>query len=291
MTKLKYINLVMGKEVSDVEKFALWKILEDGGDKDIQHAINTVAGTVLVREDGFFGPGTLKALLKVGVSPVLSVMLYKETFNAPSATGNINSNKHSDSKKEGIMNYLARWEGTTLHWNRRETDMTTPYGIYRKSFPKAKIFKYIDKLSKKYLGKTIRKRNLVDLNKFNKSITNSEKDKIRDMAYDFYMDTFMNDKVNGYLNPKEALTFFSLSVNGGLGRGAKALQSALGTVVDGKIGKGTLKALKTAKTAGRDLNNGMLTYMENFYRYLVRKNPKKYRVNLKGWLNRLNGLR
>jgi lysozyme family protein len=184
------------------------------------------------------------------------------------------------------MSYLGRYEGTVVHWNKTESSYTSPYGVYKKLFPKASVIKYIDKRAEE-LGINLRRRNTRELARFNRLLTAKDKQIIRDLAYEFMMSHFVDKRVEPYLSPKETLTFFSLSVNGGASRGRKALQSAIGVKVDGKIGKRTLSKLKEYKG---DLNRGMLSYMKNFYLSLIRRNPSKYAIYKNGWMNRLKGL-
>ncbi len=80
---------------------------------------------------------------------------------------------------------------------------------------------------------------------------------------------------------------FDIAVNNGLGQSAKMLQFAVGTKVDGWVGKLTLAAAQKAGTPGL---LRLLNRREDFYRALVKEKPKMKKW-LKGWVNRNNDLR
>jgi len=216
-------------------------------------------------------------------TPVASTVLSKKTpvnnTNYTPTGGNINGGKNR------IMNYLAKAEGTTVHKNRNEPAITLPYGIYTKDWKNTKL--------EKYLKKTTGVSNLrTNMGEVNNVITTSPmvKKTVRDLAYDFYVKHFMDERVNKELNPSEQLIFFSNSVNGGMGRGVKSLQSAVGSTIDGGIGPNTISKIKEAKSKGVDIARGMLSYMQGYYNRLIRNNPGKYAINKNGWNNRLKNL-
>lgn len=84
------------------------------------------------------------------------------------------------------------------------------------------------------------------------------------------------------------LVQFDTAVNMGPGRAVRFLQAAVGCTVDGGFGPNTLRAVD-----GCDLGATLVAYCnerEAYYRRLAERNPK-FKVFLKGWLNRLNALR
>lgn len=90
------------------------------------------------------------------------------------------------------------------------------------------------------------------------------------------------------LQRKLDLVQFDTAVNMGPGRAVRFLQSALGCGVDGKFGPVTRAAAEAC-----DLGSTIIAYCdrrEDYYNGLARKNPK-FKVFLKGWMNRLNALR
>ena len=194
---------------------------------------------------------------------------------------------------ESIMNYLAKAEGDYIHFNKGEKDITSAYGIYRYSFPNAEIFKFYESLG---LGDlrypTVRGKV--------REVIQSDPDlyaKERQLAFDFYIEHFIDPNVVRLLDDKTELTFFSIAVNGGRKRGAKALQSAIRKlgykiVVDGIVGARTLTALEDAiqRYGNAPINAGMITYMRGFYERLIKRNPDKYARYTRGWENRMRGL-
>lgn len=196
--------------------------------------------------------------------------------------------KDAGSNKDVIMDYLKKAEGDTLHWNRGESNMTSPYGIYRKSFPHAKIFNTIDLVAKKN-GLNIK--TSAGRIKFNKILHNDAKlyTKLRNEAWELYSAKFMNKNIINLLGKKSALTFFSIAVNGGMGRAAKILQASIGARVDGAIGQSTIKTLKEYGAKNKDdiLNQSMLDGMQKFYNKLIARNYNKYGRFKRGWTHRL----
>ena len=272
------------------------KMLDDDEDKLIQLALKSIDEDIFV--DGIFGPATARKLLVVDEDLLLD-KLYQIVFLSKVIIGDDNKKQQitKPNNKEYLMGYLASAEGTKIHFNRTEETYTTAYGIYKKSFPNSKPIKYVDKLYRKY-GLDPNNRQHAKI--INGKMTIDEKRELYDLAYEFYMEYFMDHRVNRILEAKgfkkSHLTLFSLNVNGGMRRGAKALQYALDklgtpTKVDGKIGSGTLAALSHVDEADDCiLNKYMIEYMRKFYARLILKNPKKFARYKRGWNNRLNKL-
>lgn len=263
-------------------------LVEDNKGKEIQEALRDLGADITV--DGIVGYYTIKAILSVDEDKLAKAIIDLSDKHIYGSQRNADK-YNSISPKDRIMNYLARYEGTIIHWNRTETNMTTPYGIYRKSFPNAVIFKYIDALSVKYTGRVIRRRDLRQIGKLNNSLTRNERRRIKDMAWDFYLNNFMNPEVTDMLDGKEGMSFFSISVNGGRGRGIKSLYSATKLKLKNRVSDVLLNKISELKRKHISLNDGMLDYMLNFYKYLIRKNPNKYGRYRNGWFSRLKGLR
>jgi len=206
--------------------------------------------------------------------------------NTSSTNSNTSSTNSNTSTDKDLFNYLLQAEGKDIHWNKTEKGFTTPLGVYSHLFPNAEPVKYTKQLAKKY-GINLNNRDPNELSRFNKMLNNEEKQTLYKKSYDFLVNKFMDKKVTQYLTPEEKLVYFSLAVNGGKTRGNKAIQSALGLKTSGKIDNTTIDALKNRK---RNLNSGMLTYMQGFYNTLVNKNPSKYGLYANGWHNRLTTL-
>ena len=88
-----------------------------------------------------------------------------------------------------------------------------------------------------------------------------------------------------------AIAVFDYAVNSGVRRAIRELQRVVGTTADGWWGPKTEAAVKTflLLRGERRLTTAYLYRRERFFRYLARK--RRFKVFLKGWLNRLNSLR
>jgi len=258
-------------------------LVEDDKDIIIQKALNILKPDSVV-EDGVIGYNTVKAIINsdedIFANAIIEYTLGKGIITDTPKSG-----------KEKIMGYLGAYEGLIVHWNKGETDITTPYGVYGKSFPNSKPILYVQKLAVKHTGHKITKRNLRRIALLNSRITRSEKLKIKNLCWEFYLENFMDKRVIPLLDAKSNLSYFSCSVNGGRGRGAKVLQQAVSVKPDGEIGNVTLRAIRTAKRRNVDINKGILDAMLRFYKYLIRINPIKFRRFRKGWFARIAGLR
>ena len=82
---------------------------------------------------------------------------------------------------------------------------------------------------------------------------------------------------------------FDLAVNGGVGRGAKMLQTVVGVNADGAIGPATLAALAALKDDPKVPIGKMSQYKESFYKAIVAAKPDQEKF-LKGWLNRIQSV-
>lgn len=281
--KNKYVEYIKSNYDS-ILAFTLDIFIKSALIDELQRGLNRRGANLTV--DGILGFKTIIESAKYSVDELLKIVeneTTKESIKEKRVT--------NDDVKMTVMNFLAQWESTRFHYNRGEKSYTTPYGVYKYANRKAPIIIYSDSLFKKY---RLNPNSRSDCKRINSFLTDEEKIKIREMAWEFYKEKYMHPKVRDILLrvrwKKSFLTYVSNSVNGGLGRGAKALQSALGIKVDGAIGNGTISALNSYIKRGRDstLNRGMLEYMRNFYRNLARR-PKFARF-LKGWLRRLDAL-
>jgi lysozyme family protein len=82
---------------------------------------------------------------------------------------------------------------------------------------------------------------------------------------------------------------FDLAVNGGVGRGARMLQTAAGVNPDGAIGPATLAALTAIKDEPKVMIKKMSAYKIAFYKAIVASKPDQEKF-LKGWLNRVEAV-
>jgi len=255
------------------------KLMDRGEEKLLQQACVNAGVNTLV--DGIVGPMTIRAISMCDPSRLLSeigALLVENKETNEYAVEN-------DNLKDVIMKYLATAEGLHLHWNSNEKGFTTMYGVYAYSFPRAEPVRLANAYAVENGFRNITKSNV---HKVDASLTLEQRRALKDAIFRFYTRNFMNEEVNEYLGNKSALSFFSNSVNGGMGRGYKSLQSALRVSADGKFGKGSFRALKSFDGSDDQLNAGILGYMYNFYVRLAKK--LKFKRYFKGWVNRLVGL-
>jgi len=249
---------------------------------ELQEHLNKTENSSLIT-DGIFGISTMLILgqaidkNKNYLSEFVSTMMEDKT---DTPTDRI------ELLRQPLMNFLAEVEGTTIHINgKTESQFTTPYGVYSLYFPKSKPVIYVNSLFKKY---SLNKKNKSDIRRINDFLTNDEKMKIQDLCWEFYKENFMSKGIITLLNDMTSISYLSISINGGKGRGIKAIQSAIGATVDGKVGKQTLTLLsKNIESNGyKQLNFNMLEYMILFYANLIKK-KRKFFVYRNGWYNRL----
>lgn len=199
-----------------------------------------------------------------------------------------------------IMEYLKIWEGDYIHYNRGEKSITSAYGIYKYENPKAQIFRWYKQLRKQHgIGSLKYKENRKILNHVIASDKNL-REMQKDLAFNFYSKNYINSKVAYMLPSYATLTYFSISVNGGIRRGNKAIQYAISRYggkkiqIDGKIGQKTLEALYRITNAkyfnGKKFNNLMARYLKRYYKKLINNNPQKYKRYARGWYRRADAL-
>lgn len=258
-------------------------LIEDDLGLLIQEAVNMHSKDYLTA-DGIVGYNTIKAILSID-EDVFAKTLMELRFDKN------HKRFEQPNGEETIMSYLGRYEGTVIHWNRNETSITTPYGVYGKAFPNSKPIKYAQELAKKYAGKHITRRNLRQIALVNRNMSNGEKRKMRKLCWDFYKRNFMNPKVIALLDNKSNLSWFSCCVNAGKVRGAKVLQEAVHANTDGKIGNATIAKIKKAKASNMNINHGILDAMLKFYKLLISINPAEFGVFKNGWFSRILALR
>jgi hypothetical protein len=247
---------------------------------ELQEHLNNTEGAKLVA-DGIFGLMTMSILDKaIHKDPRYLNKFVEEMVGVQTTSDPI------ESLRQPLMNFLADAEGTVVHMNdKTESKFTTPYGVYAKVFPKSKPVLYVYSLFKKYNLNPNSKRDIV---KINYRLTTEEKLKIQDLCWEFYKEHFMHKGILILLNEMTSISYLSIAINGGKRRGNKAIQSAIGVKVDGKIGKQTLTRLHSVveTTDMKNINFGMLEYMILFYARLIHKHKKFFRYR-NGWYNRL----
>nr|DAX81678.1 MAG TPA: hypothetical protein [Bacteriophage sp.] len=208
-----------------------------------------------------------------------------------------------------LMNYLEKAEGTTVHRNSTESDITSPYGIYKSAHPTAQIFTFIDQIAKEAgIFKSSQQWTQNDLNLINQNIQRTNKlPQIRSLAesfYDKYTQGLPLDKIPELCQ----VTVFSLYTNSSL-NASKAIQMACNSFIknyslqiaslveDGALGRSSISALENInRCIGINTDRALyfetliLLHMSKLYATLAVANPDKYLIYLKGWNNRLETL-
>lgn len=198
-------------------------------------------------------------------------------------------------KVQELIDYLAIAEGSSIHRNKTEKDVTAFYGVYRLYNKKFEGWWWLDDVANEN-GFADYRTNRTSMKALSKLI---HKDPILWNAYQaistmFHRRNMTKMKLNKFPSSKTALTFFSLVTNAGKKRAVKTMQRALTeigipTTDDGAFGPGTARNLGKVKDAEK-LNKLILKHMQKFYDYLTTSNPKKYGIYAKGWKNRLKAL-
>ena len=162
------------------------------------------------------------------------------------------------SFEKALNKVLSLEGGLTIHKNKTEQDITYA-GIYRKAHPNWEGWNYIDEgLEPPFeLVKNFYYEN------FYKPLEVIENEKIRDLLFEF-------------------------AVNASLKTAIKLMQKVLGAKPDGIIGNETLSKLNQYlqdHTEEQFIKDYTLARIA-FYTGLANKNPKRYGVYLRGWINR-----
>ena len=194
-----------------------------------------------------------------------------------------------------VLDYLNVAEGSTLHYNSGELDITAPYGIYRHAHPDAKIFKYIDEVA---LTIGITSASSHWTNAVVTSVDNRlDSAMIRELACEFYEDYLSGAHLelfpeeckvammSMYTNsPKLAWkavqrTLIALNKSGKLGVRPEQLSK-----VDGSFGSKTSVALKLVKEQVDPMYLETMMLFKMLCEYVELGNAKY----LNGWKNRMD---
>lgn len=194
---------------------------------------------------------------------------------------------------ELFVKKLSNVEGTIVHRNKNEKDITSPYGIYRYTQPKASIFNYIDQVANE-IGITNPSTiwSSEDIDRVNKSL---DSDKVFELAVDFYK-TFTPLDLDS-IDINIAYAYFNIYTNS-----PKCANSAMQSTcnkfgeslkVDGIIGK--MSKLSIENVLNSDINTKEFLYLfllacKDYYINITVSSPNNYIQYLKGWNNRVNAL-
>ena len=162
------------------------------------------------------------------------------------------------SFEKALQKVLQLEGGLTLHKNPTE-QAETYAGIYRKAHPNWQGWNYIDKdLTPPFeLVETFYYEN------FYKPFEKIQNETIRDLLFEF-------------------------AVNASVRTAVKLLQKVVGAEPDGILGEKTLQKLNEYLTekSEEDFIKDFTLARIAFYTNLANKNPKKYGIYLRGWINR-----
>jgi len=156
--------------------------------------------------------------------------------------------------KEVLQKVLELEGGLKLH--RNPTEQAETYaGIYRKAHPEWEGWRYIDK---------------GEMPPF-------------ELVEKFYYENFYKP-FEGIESEKIKDILFETAVNVGVKQAVKLAQRVLGVKTDGILGPKTLSALNSVNPEEfiKDFTLARIA----FYTALANKNPKRYALYLRGWINR-----
>lgn len=209
-----------------------------------------------------------------------------------------------------LMKYLAKAEGTDIHYNDKEHDITAMYGIYRHAHSKAKIFEEIDYLAYK-LG--IRQKSYnwqkKELDTINNFINKDEElvKKFLNLAIEFYKSYLRLARLEMF--HKDCIVAMASMYTNSPKLAWRSVQYAINTMQnmnfinykniaeDGIAGQNTINGLEkclyacnTKENLGLLFESYMLLGMCTEYSKLIKSNPNKYMKYSFGWDNRMKEL-
>lgn len=203
-----------------------------------------------------------------------------------------------------ILEYLYKAEGTEIHYNSTEEDITSPGGIYRLEHPNAEIFEYIDYVA----GELDIQKPSSEFSDDEIAMINSKLDRptVDRLVLQFYNEFNKGAHLDMFTENIQ-LAMFSLYTNSPL-NAWKSVQSAINKFVsngiisyklqnvDGYPGSVTFDGLEAVKDVADGtvlellFESYMLLEMSKIYAKLAVSNPSKYIKYLNGWNNRLEVL-
>lgn len=203
---------------------------------------------------------------------------------------------------EEILKYLGTTEGTEIHYNLYEKDITSAGGIYRYTHPDANVFKIIDRIALElgivYASKDWTKIVISRVNEYIEDNKNVQ-DEIHKAVAEFYEEYLRGARLWRF--PKECqVAMMSMYTNSPKGAWMSVQNSIIHlvksnqvgllmseiSIADGLYGNKTKRALEyvTDKVDPMYLETLMLF---NMLQYYVKLNNPTY---IKGWMNRLDKL-
>lgn len=210
-----------------------------------------------------------------------------------------------------LLEYLSKEEGLDFHRNSKESDITSPYGIYKAVHDNAGVFKYLSQLAISLnVPRLSSEWNQSHLRTVNDFINSSKivKQEIKQLIADFYTEYYKGANLD--LIPPEAVitvvSIYTLSTK----KAMISVQQSINELIlngfidneilkeDGAFGAKSREAMiKVLKL--RDDNNKFVGYyfeekvinnMQQHLDELSYNNKEKFGVNRNGWRNRLERL-
>lgn len=209
-----------------------------------------------------------------------------------------------------LLTYLAEAESDGFHRNEKESDITSPYGIYKSQHPSAGIFEKLRQLSMTLdVPKDTKEWEQKDFDLINKMIRSSVPlhQEFAELAAEFYEDYYAGANLN--LLPVECVTSMASMYTTSPKNANKALQMAINSfinndviegsllIVDGAFGRISKRELSKVTESCADnpdrsyrFENAMLLMMSSRYARIAVSDPDKQLRNLNGWNNRMKKL-
>lgn len=223
----------------------------------------------------------------------------------------INKKTSIPKQYEVILDDLKKAEGGYLHYNSKETDITTGYGIYKVKHPGALIFKYITTLTTDIGTPSTSWKDTATLKKIDNRIN---PDVERYLTYLLYKDFLAGARIELF-DPSNVILITNLYTNSPKGcwmsvqEGLRDMQkdgilkiplSNL-SIVDGSFGNKTRDALLLLNSIATEtefervlihklFKKSVLLAMKTYYTKLIAGDPSVHLVNAKGWDNRIEEL-
>jgi hypothetical protein len=212
---------------------------------------------------------------------------------------------------ENLLNYLSKEEGLDFHRNSKESDITSPYGIYKAVHKDAEVFKYLAKLTISLnVPRLSSEWNQSHLKIVNDFVNSSKiiKQEIKQLIADFYTQYYKGASLE--LMPPEAViavvSIYTLSSK----KAMIAVQKSINEFItngfidnpilkeDGDFGAKSKEAMaKVLKLrnehnefAGYYFEEKVINNMQQQLDDLSYGNKEKFGVNRNGWRNRLERL-
>lgn len=212
---------------------------------------------------------------------------------------------------ETLLEYLSKEEGLDFHRNSKESDITSPYGIYKAVHKDAEVFKYLAKLTISLdVPRLSSEWNQSHLKIVNDFINSSKiiKQEIKQLIADFYTEYYKG--ANLELMPPEAVitvvSIYTLSTQKAMISVQQSINEFIsnGFIINEKLKEDGVFGAKSKEAMGKILKlrnehnefagyyfeEKVINNMQKHLDDLSCNNKEKFGVNRNGWRNRLERL-